>query len=172
MTDGNGTTVDFRNTVIIMTSNSGSRQVKEFGAGVGFSNSGEGISADAAESIVRKALQRQFAPEFLNRLDEVIMFDPLNAEGIAQIAELEIHSLAKRLLDNGHQLVLSPSAKEFIVKKAFDPVYGARSLRRTLQEYVEDPICDLFLDGLQKPVLHMELDDQGKKLVLTSSDIL
>ena len=172
MTDGNGTTVDFRNTVIIMTSNSGSRQVKEFGAGVGFSNSGEGISADAAESIVRKALQRQFAPEFLNRLDEVIMFDPLNAEGIAQIAELEIHSLAKRLSDNGHQLVLSPSAKEFIAKKAFDPVYGARSLRRTLQEYVEDPICDLFLDGLQKPVLHMELDDQGKKLVLTSSDIL
>ena len=172
MTDGNGTTVDFRNTVIIMTSNSGSRQVKEFGAGVGFSNSGEGISADAAESIVRKALQRQFAPEFLNRLDEVIMFDPLNAEGIAQIAELEIHSLAKRLSDNGHQLVLSPSAKEFIAKKAFDPVYGARSLRRTLQEYVEDPICDLFLDGLQKSVLHMELDDQGKKLVLTSSDIL
>ena len=172
MTDGNGTTVDFRNTVIIMTSNSGSRQVKEFGAGVGFGISSDGISADAAESIVRKALQRQFAPEFLNRLDEIIMFDPLNAEGIAQIAELEIQALSKRLSDNGHQLELTPAAKQFVAKKAFDPVYGARSLRRTLQEYVEDPICDLFLDGEQKPVLHIDIDEQGKKLKLTSSDTL
>jgi len=172
MTDGNGTTVDFRNTVIIMTSNSGSRQVKEFGAGVGFGSSSDGISADAAESIVRKALQRQFAPEFLNRLDEIIMFDPLNAEGIAQIAELEIQALSKRLSDNGHQLELTPAAKQFVAKKAFDPVYGARSLRRTLQEYVEDPICDLFLDGEQKPVLHIDIDEQGKKLKLTSSDTL
>jgi len=100
------------------------------------------------------------------------MFDPLNAEGIAQIAELEIQALAKRLSDNGHQLVLTPAAKQFIANKAFDPVYGARSLRRTLQEYVEDPICDLFLDGEQKPILHIDLDDQGEKLKLTASDTL
>lgn len=169
MTDGNGTTVDFRNTVIIMTSNSGSRQVKEFGAGVGFSSDANGISADAAESIVRKALQRQFAPEFLNRLDEIIMFDPLNAEGIAQIAELEIQTLAQRLRDNGHELRFTAAARKFIAKKAYDPVYGARSLRRTLQEYVEDPICDLFLDGGQQPILNVDLDEHGDRLKLVAS---
>ena len=104
MTDGNGTTVDFRNTILIMTSNSGSRQVKEFGAGVGFSASIDGVTAEAAEHIVRKALQRQFAPEFLNRLDEIVMFDPLTREGVEQIADLEIRALAQRLQTTGRQI--------------------------------------------------------------------
>ena len=94
-TDGNGTTVDFRNTIIIMTSNSGSRQLKEFGAGIGFSAPTDGLNVEVAESIVRKALQRQFAPEFLNRLDEIIMFDPLSRESVESIAQLEIEALWK-----------------------------------------------------------------------------
>ena len=110
MTDGNGTTVDFRNTILIMTSNSGSRQVKEFGAGVGFSASLDGVTAEAAEHIVRKALQRQFAPEFLNRLDEIVMFDPLTREGVEQIADLEIRALAQRLQTTGRQISFSPEA--------------------------------------------------------------
>lgn len=161
MTDGNGTTVDFRNTIIIMTSNSGSRQIKDFGTGIGFSASPDGLSAQQAEGIVRKALSRQFAPEFLNRLDEIIMFESLNRESVAQIAQLEISALANRLAATGRCLTLTPAATAFVADKGFDPQYGARSLRRTLQEYVEDPICDLFLDGLQGT--HITVDKEIDK---------
>ena len=164
MTDGNGTTVDFRNTILIMTSNSGSRQVKEFGAGVGFSASADGITAEAAEHIVRKALQRQFAPEFLNRLDEIVMFDPLTREGVEQIADLEIRALAQRLQTAGRQVSFSPEAKRFVAQKGFDPQYGARSLRRTLQEYVEDPLCDLLLEGENGESILVELDEANDRL--------
>ena len=139
MTDGNGTTVDFRNTILIMTSNSGSRQVKEFGAGVGFSASIDGVTAEVAEHIVRKALQRQFAPEFLNRLDEIVMFDPLTREGVEQIADLEIRALAQRLQTTGRQISFSPEATTFCGAKGirsavwcalFAP-YVARICRRS-----------------------------------------
>lgn len=168
MTDGNGTTVDFRNTIIILTSNSGSRQLKDFGAGVGFSASQDGLTGEAAEAIVRKALQRQFAPEFLNRLDEIIMFEPLNRESVEQIAELEIQLLADRLQAMGHTLTLTPAAKAFIAEKGFDPQYGARSLRRTLQTYVEDPLCDLFLEGEAGANLLVDLSEDGKSLHIVS----
>ncbi|RRD80465.1 ATP-dependent Clp protease ATP-binding subunit [Alloprevotella sp. OH1205_COT-284] len=170
MTDGNGTTVDFRNTIIIMTSNSGSRQIKEFGAGIGFSASKEGLSADAAESIVRKALQRQFAPEFLNRIDDVIMFEPLNRNSITLIADLEIKALADRLASTGHTLHITPEATAFVAQKGYEPQYGARSLKRTIQELIEDPVCDLFLDGQQGTHLHVELAPSGDKLHLSFSD--
>ena len=168
MTDGNGTTVDFRNTILIMTSNSGSRQVKEFGAGVGFSASLDGVTAEAAEHIVRKALQRQFAPEFLNRLDEIVMFDPLTREGVEQIADLEIRALAQRLQTTGRQISFSPEATRFVAQKGFDPQYGARSLRRTLQEYVEDPLCDLLLEGENGKSIRVELDAEYDRLKVTA----
>ena len=168
MTDGNGTTVDFRNTILIMTSNSGSRQVKEFGAGVGFSASIDGVTAEAAEHIVRKALQRQFAPEFLNRLDEIVMFDPLTREGVEQIADLEIRALAQRLQTTGRQISFSPEATRFVAQKGFDPQYGARSLRRTLQEYVEDPLCDLLLEGENGKSIRVELDAEHDRLKVTA----
>ena len=168
MTDGNGTTVDFRNTILIMTSNSGSRQVKEFGAGVGFSASLDGVTAEAAEHIVRKALQRQFAPEFLNRLDEIVMFDPLTREGVEQIADLEIRALAQRLQTTGRQISFSPEATRFVAQKGFDPQYGARSLRRTLQEYVEDPLCDLLLEGENGKSIRVELDSVSDRLKVTA----
>ena len=168
MTDGNGTTVDFRNTILIMTSNSGSRQVKEFGAGVGFSASIDGVTAEAAEHIVRKALQRQFTPEFLNRLDEIVMFDPLTREGVEQIADLEIRALAQRLQTTGRQISFSPEATRFVAQKGFDPQYGARSLRRTLQEYVEDPLCDLLLEGENGKSIRVELDSVSDRLKVTA----
>lgn len=167
MTDGNGTTVDFRNTIIIMTSNSGSRQVKEFGAGIGFSASPDGLSAQQAESIVRKSLSRQFAPEFLNRLDEIIMFDPLGRASVAQIAQLEITALAQRLATTGYKLSLTPAAATFVADKGFDPQYGARSLRRSLQEYVEDPICDILLEGAQGHRICLDKKEGKDELSLT-----
>ena len=168
MTDGNGTTVDFRNTIIIMTSNSGSRQLKEFGAGIGFSAPTDGLNVEVAESIVRKALQRQFAPEFLNRLDEIIMFDPLSRESVESIAQLEIEALSHRLTATGHTLTLTPAAIAFIARKGYDPQYGARALRRTLQQYVEDPICDLFLDNAAGTALTADLDEEAEKIVIST----
>ena len=147
LTDGNGVTVDFRNTIIILTSNSGSRQLKDFGAGIGFGVSQQDIRPEVAEGIVRKALQKQFAPEFLNRLDDIIMFDPLSRESVLQIAHIEIGQLSKRMATAGYHIDLTPQAFEFIASKGYDAQYGARALKRTIQEHIEDPICDLLLDG-------------------------
>ncbi|MCF0236544.1 MAG: ATP-dependent Clp protease ATP-binding subunit [Bacteroidaceae bacterium] len=169
MTDGNGFTVDFRNTIIIMTSNSGSRQLKEFGAGIGFSASQDGISGEAAEAIVRKALQRQFAPEFLNRLDDIVMFDPLNRESIVQIAQLEMDQLIRRLASLGIKLTLSNESLSFVAQKGFDAQYGARALRRAIQTHIEDPICDLMLEGEIGENVLVELDESGEKVKFTTN---
>lgn len=170
MTDGNGTTVDFRNTIIIMTSNSGSRQIKEFGAGIGFGASQGDIQPEVAEGIVRKALQKQFAPEFLNRLDDIIMFDPLSRESVKTIAQIEVDALAARMATTGRTITMTPAALDFIAEKGYDPQYGARSLRRTLQEYVEDPICDLLLDGNDYDNLLVEAPEGCTKLSITKAE--
>ncbi|MCH5182117.1 MAG: ATP-dependent Clp protease ATP-binding subunit [Prevotellaceae bacterium] len=146
MTDGNGTTVDFRNTIIIMTSNSGSRQLKEFGTGIGFGAT-SGSTPAQAEGIVRKALSKQFAPEFLNRLDDIIMFSPLNEEAAKKIASLEIGALAGRLEANGVRLHVSDEAVNWIVAKGFDRQYGARSLKRAIQTHIEDAVCEQLLEN-------------------------
>jgi len=146
MTDGNGTTIDFRNTIIVMTSNSGSRQLQDFGRGLGFSNTAQGeLTTEEAESVVMKSLRKQFAPEFLNRLDDVIMFNPLNKDSAAQIADIELSDLAKRVEQGGHTLTVSTEAKEIVVEKGFQPQYGARSLKRAIQQYLEDPLCDYLM---------------------------
>lgn len=150
MTDGNGTTVDFRNTVIIMTSNSGSRQISEFGAGIGFGTSADSANAQA-ESIVRKALSRQFAPEFLGRLDDIIMFHTLDEKDALEIVRLEVGKLAARLKENRQiEIHLTDSVYDFLVKKGFDPKSGARSVKRAIREHLEDALCDMLLDNPER----------------------
>ena len=152
MTDGNGRMVDFRNTIIIMTSNAGTRQLKDFSRGIGFNASSIDGGADEkskeyARSVVQKALSRQFAPEFLNRLDEIITFDQLDAKAIRQIVDIEIDKLAERISQNGYTITVTDTAKEFLASKGYDPQFGARPLKRAIQTYVEDEICEKLLFG-------------------------
>lgn len=146
LTDGNGVTVDFRNTIIILTSNSGTRQLREFGGGLGFERITGELTGEVAESIILKTLRKQFAPEFLNRLDDIIMFNPLTKQNALKIAELELSDLCKRMLHNGFTLNVSDEAKQFLVDKGFDAQYGARSLKRAIQHHLEDVLCDFMME--------------------------
>ena len=153
LTDGNGRLVDFRNTVIIMTSNAGTRQLKEFGRGVGFTAGGQmGLSIDDrdkeyARSIIQKALSKQFAPEFLNRLDEIVTFDQLDLDAIKRIVDIELKGLYERIGQMGYQLNISDEAKEFVATKGYDVQFGARPLKRAIQNYIEDGVCERIIDG-------------------------
>ncbi len=172
LTDGNGVTVDFRNTIIILTSNSGSRQLKDFGAGVGFGVSQQDIRPEVAEGIVRKALQRQFAPEFLNRLDDIIMFDPLSRESVLAIARIETSLLSRRMETAGYRLDIPQQVLEFIARKGYDAQYGARALKRTIQEYIEDPICDLLLDGKAGgTTFRLSAPEGAERLSITTEEV-
>ena len=167
LTDGNGRLVDFRNTVIIMTSNAGTRQLKDFGRGVGFSaGSSTGLALDEkdkqhARDIVQKALSKQFSPEFLNRLDEIITFDQLDLEAIKQIIDIELKGLYKRIEQIGYKIDLSEEAKEFVATKGYDVQFGARPLKRAIQNYIEDGISDLVVNGNLEPgaTIHITLKD-------------
>lgn len=152
MTDGNGRIVDFRNTIIIMTSNAGTRQLKDFSHGIGFNaisinGAANEQSKEYARSIIQKALSRQFAPEFLNRLDEIITFDQLDAKAIRKIVDVEIDKLIKRISNNGYTVTVTDAAKTFLATKGYDPQFGARPLKRAIQTYVEDEICERILFG-------------------------
>ena len=153
LTDGNGRLIDFRNTVIIMTSNAGTRQLKEFGRGVGFTAGGRmGLSLNErdkeyARSIIQKSLSKQFSPEFLNRLDEIITFDQLDLDAIKQIINIELRGLTKRVSELGYKLEITDKAKEFVAMKGYDVQFGARPLKRAIQTYIEDGVCELLLDG-------------------------
>ena len=165
MTDGNGRLVDFRNTVIIMTSNAGTRQLKDFGRGVGFSSGiGTGLMLNEkdkqnARDIVQKALSKQFSPEFLNRLDEIITFDQLDLDAIKRIIDVELKGLYSRIEQIGYHIDLSDEAKEFVASKGYDVQFGARPLKRAIQNYLEDGISDLIVNGNLKPgdTIHIEL---------------
>ena len=153
LTDGNGRLVDFRNTVIIMTSNAGTRQLKEFAHGVGF-NAGNGLGINMnekdkeyARSIIQKSLSKQFAPEFLNRLDEIITFDQLDLKAIRKIIDIELKPLIKRVSDLGYTLTVSEEAKDFVAEKGYDVQFGARPLKRAIQNYIEDAVCGRILSG-------------------------
>ena len=157
LTDGNGRLVDFRNTIIIMTSNAGTRQLKEFGRGIGFGASAMNAATlgdkdkEHARSIIQKSLSKQFSPEFLNRLDEIITFDQLDLNAIKRIVDLELKPLTERVEQLGYHLQLSPEAKEQIAVKGYDVQFGARPLKRALQTYVEDTVCERILSGDTKP---------------------
>jgi ATP-dependent Clp protease ATP-binding subunit ClpC len=153
LTDGNGRFVDFRNTVIIMTSNAGTRQLKDFGRGVGFSASGStGLmlneqDKEHARNIVQKALSKQFSPEFLNRLDEIITFDQLDLDAIKKIIDIELKGLYKRIEQIGYKINLSEEAKAFVATKGYDVQFGARPLKRAIQNYIEDGVSDIIVNG-------------------------
>ena len=157
LTDGNGRLVDFRNTIIIMTSNAGTRQLKEFGKGVGF-NAGTtmGLSLDDkdkeyARSIIQKSLSKQFSPEFLNRLDDIITFDQLDIQAIKTIIDLELSGLFGRMEQMGYKLNISDEAKEMVATKGYDVQFGARPLKRAIQTYIEEGLCEMMLNGEAHP---------------------
>ncbi len=171
LTDGNGRFVDFRNTVIIMTSNAGTRQLKEFGNGIGFTASTLGLNMNEkdrehARSIVQKALSKQFSPEFLNRLDEIITFDQLDLEAIKRIIDVELRGLVKRISDLGYEIQITDTAKEFVATKGYDVQFGARPLKRAIQNYIEDGICELILtDGLsQGDIIYVDKNSEKEML--------
>lgn len=154
MTDGEGRIVDFRNTVIIMTSNAGTRQLKDFSHGVGFTAAGthNGIATNErdkeyARGVINKALSRQFSPEFLNRIDDIITFDQLDKNAIRRIVDLEIRSLTQRIEGMGYHLDMSDKAKDFLGSKGYDVQFGARPLKRAIQTYVEDGLCEILIDN-------------------------
>ena len=173
LTDGNGRFVDFRNTVIIMTSNAGTRQLKDFGRGIGFSASGTtGLMLNDqdkqhARSIVQKALSKQFSPEFLNRLDEIITFDQLDLEAIKRIIDVELKGLLQRIEQIGYHIDLSDDAKEFVATKGYDVQFGARPLKRAIQNYIEDGISDLIVNGNLHPgdTIHITKHQDKEELV-------
>ena len=172
LTDGNGRFVDFRNTVIIMTSNAGTRQLKEFGRGVGFNTNSSALMLDEkdkehARQIVQKALSKQFSPEFLNRLDEIITFDQLDLEAIKQIIDVELKGLYQRIEDMGYTIDLSDEAKQFVAEKGYDVQFGARPLKRAIQTYIEDGISELIVNGNIEPGATIHITKAADKEELT-----
>lgn len=175
MTDGNGRMVDFRNTIIIMTSNTGTRQLVDFGNGIGFNASLIGSSSEKAKeharSVIQKSLSHQFAPEFLNRLDEIITFDQLDNTAIRKIVDIELSRLFKRINDMGYAVEISEEAKAMLAQKGYSPQYGARPLKRAIQTYIEDVLCELLLDDEKKLSSTITIDvDEGDKLKVTFKD--
>ncbi len=142
LTDSLGRKVDFKNTIIIMTSNIGTRELKDFGAGVGFNTA---ITKERSDSVIRKALNRRFSPEFLNRVDDIITFSSLNREHIMSIIDIELRMFYKRVQDLGFTLTITPEAKKMVADKGFDSQFGARPLKRAIQTYIEDPLSELIL---------------------------
>jgi ATP-dependent Clp protease ATP-binding subunit ClpC len=159
LTDSLGRKVDFRNTIIIMTSNIGARQLKDFGQGVGFTTIAKTNQADShSRGVIENALKRAFAPEFLNRIDDVIVFNSLGKEEIFKIIDIELGFLFGRVNTLGYKITLTENAKEFIADKGFDSQFGARPLKRAIQKYLEDPIAEEILKGELAEGDTMEVD--------------
>jgi ATP-dependent Clp protease ATP-binding subunit ClpC len=169
ITDSLGRKIDFRNTIIIMTSNIGSRQLKDFGAGVGFGTSSKNDQADAhAKSVIENALKKSFAPEFLNRIDDVIVFNALEREDIHSIIDIELDMLLNRILSLGYKLNLTDKAKDFIADKGFDKQYGARPLKRAIQKYIEDALAEEIVNSklTEGDSITMDLDEKKSELTV------
>ena len=169
LTDSLGRKIDFRNTIIIMTSNIGARTLKDFGQGVGFGTSSKKSQADShAKSVIENALKKTFAPEFLNRIDDVMVFNPLEREHIHKIIDIELDKLYERIVDLGYALELTDKAKDFIADKGFDKEYGARPLNRAIQKYVEDALAEEIINGKLKEgdTITMDLDKKTEELTI------
>ena len=169
LTDSYGRTVDFRNTVLIMTSNVGTRELKDFGAGIGFAKDERTGDKEYSRSVIQKALNKRFAPEFLNRVDEIINFDQLGLDAIVNIVDLELAQIIRRVSELGYSIELTQEAKNFLAGKGYDIQYGARPLKRALQNYVEDEISELLLNGALKQGDHINVDadNENNKLKFT-----
>ncbi|MBT8187687.1 MAG: AAA family ATPase, partial [Croceitalea sp.] len=168
LTDSLGRKIDFRNTIIIMTSNIGARQLKDFGQGVGFGTAAKKAQADTHQkSVIENALKKAFAPEFLNRIDDVIVFNALEREHIHKIIDIELNKLFGRIRDIGYVLNLSDKAKDYIAEKGFDKQYGARPLKRAIQKYIEDALAEEIVNSNldEGDTIFMDLDE--KKDLLT-----
>lgn len=169
LTDSLGRKVDFKNTIIIMTSNIGSRQLKDFGQGVGFGTQAKKDSKDTdSRAIIENALKRTFAPEFLNRIDEVVMFDSLNKESINKIIDIELKNVFERTKEMGYELELTEKAHDFIAEKGWDEQYGARPLKRAIQKYVEDVLAEeIIKNNLEKGAkIVIDFDEEKKEIVV------
>lgn len=169
LTDSLGRKIDFRNTVIIMTSNIGARQLKDFGQGVGFTTKAKKENVEEHNrGVIESALKKAFAPEFLNRIDDVIIFNSLEKEDMKKIIELELQGLHKRISELGYTLKITDNAKEFIIEKGFDPNYGARPLKRAIQKYIEDPLAEEMIKGeaSEGDEIEVDYDKAADKIVV------
>jgi ATP-dependent Clp protease ATP-binding subunit ClpC len=170
LTDSLGRKIDFRNTIVIMTSNIGTRQLKEFGQGVGFSTRKSAEEeTEHAKYVIQKALKRAFAPEFLNRVDDVIIFNPLEKEHIHQIIDIELKGLYDRVESLKYKIEITPAAKDLIAEKGFDPQFGARPLKRAIQKYLEDQMAEVIIGNTihEGDTIKMDLDQTGENIVAT-----
>lgn len=165
LTDSNGRHIDFRNTLLIMTSNAGSRELKDFGAGVGFSNVTKRNTVENNRVIIEKVLKKTFSPEFMNRLDEQVLFNPLSKEDICKIIDIELDDLYKRVAEAGYKLSLCQKAKLFVAEEGYDPQYGARPLKRAIQKYIEDPLAEAIVSGefAMGDTIELKVDRRGLK---------
>ncbi len=150
LTDSLGRRIDFKNTIIIMTSNIGSRQLKDFGGGIGF-NARSAEDKDVSQGVIRKALNKAFAPEFLNRIDDIVMFESLSRDAIFKIIDIELAGFYKRVAQLGYILTLTDEARDFVADKGYDSQFGARPLKRAIQKYLEDSLAELIIDDSVKP---------------------
>ncbi|WP_299528819.1 ATP-dependent Clp protease ATP-binding subunit [Ulvibacterium sp.] len=170
LTDSLGRKIDFRNTIIIMTSNIGARQLKDFGQGVGFGTAAKKAQEDSHhKSVIESALKKAFAPEFLNRIDDVIVFNPLEREHIHKIIDIELDKLFARIKDIGYNLKLTVKAKDYIAEKGFDKQYGARPLKRAIQKYIEDALAEEIVNSKleEGDSIQMDLDKKNDELTIT-----
>jgi ATP-dependent Clp protease ATP-binding subunit ClpC len=169
LTDSLGRNIDFKNTIIIMTSNIGSRQLKEFGSGIGFSTPKTAAEeTDHARYVIEKALKRAFAPEFLNRIDDVIMFNTLSKEDIFKIIDIELKGLFDRVASLNYKLKISKTAKEFIAEKGYDTQYGARPLKRAIQKYLEDEMAEVIIKAsiTEGDTISIGFDKKNEKITV------
>jgi ATP-dependent Clp protease ATP-binding subunit ClpC len=170
LTDSLGRKVDFRNTIVIMTSNIGARQLKDFGQGVGFTTSAKALQADThSRGVIENALKRAFAPEFLNRIDDVIVFNSLSKEDIFRIIDIELQFLFSRVRDLGYEIALTDAAKDFIADKGYDSNFGARPLKRAIQKYLEDPIAEEILKGelTEGDTMEVDFDNEAGEIKIS-----
>ena len=169
LTDSLGRKIDFRNSIIIMTSNIGARKLKDFGQGVGFGTAAMKAQEDTHhKSVIEGALKKAFAPEFLNRIDDVVVFNPLEREDIHKIIDIELHKLFARIKDIGYELKLTDKAKDYIAEKGFDKQYGARPLKRAIQKYIEDALAEEIVNSKLREgdTINMDLDEQNEALII------
>jgi ATP-dependent Clp protease ATP-binding subunit ClpC len=170
LTDSLGRKVDFRNTIVIMTSNIGARQLKDFGQGVGFTTSAKALQAEThSRGVIENALKRAFAPEFLNRIDDVIVFNSLSKEDIFKIIDIELTALFSRVTALGYSVALTDAAKEYIADNGYDSNFGARPLKRAIQKFLEDPIAEEILKGelVDGDTLEVDYDQESKEIKIS-----
>jgi ATP-dependent Clp protease ATP-binding subunit ClpC len=163
MTDGLGRTVDFKNTVVIMTSNVGVKSLQEFGTGIGFATASSiEKQSELANDVLRKAVSKQFAPEFINRIDDIITFNSLKKDDIRKIIDIELADLMQRVKDNGYTVEVTEQAKDFLIEKGYDEKFGARPLKRIIQSHLEDLIAEAYIDNKVKDGDHLVITKKVK----------